>query len=755
MKKILLLVLLVQYVAFTLPAQNNECGTPDISENEYMALPWYGDEDDTFLNNFYDSLENAMGNPAARGVVQDVWWRIPVQFWIYRVNANTPGGTDPLPTEVDIQTLMDDANEAFRNNGIKIQFYLDCYEYVNNVAGITVNGFGQESLLANAYRRVGAINVHVVDNIPGAAGKFNILYNAIFIRREISFTQNDAQTFSHELGHCFGLLHTHFGAGVPCLREPVTRGRKVTLCPNGPGYTKRCNWTGDLLCDTPADPEMNNINAPGCTYTQGETDHYGDTYVPDTRNYMAVGNRGCRNNFSSGQIKWMYWWLKNVQVPLSSGANWYIVSNNTAFDIYEPDNWDITARAIAIGEVQEHSFFGAAPGNCDDTADWLRFQYPASGSSGLLRLEIRDVDTPNPVDEINVYLQNVNGTAGAQLTNLTTTVLTGMRIVELTCATLTPGQQYLVEITRDQNNIGKYEVALIDIAASLPISGPSLVCTNGSTFMLNNVPVGVQVTWQATPANLFQTSSGTLPTGVNTLILNAANNNVSGQGTLTFTINSNCGNQLQVERTIWVGLTQYLYFSASYSQSQGILLSTPYVGGGATAQWSVNGVQHAGFDIFVQPLCIDYTNIPLEISLTVENQCDLKTVCTQYILKCPPSPLLTNMGSCGGGGGEEPEFHEEYQYSVSPNPTNQLLSISVITNSDSRKTSESSTTESKSVTTIQSIALTDINGFIKYSRQYSNGPTKAEIDVSDLRKGVYMLRVSNGKHIEIHRVIID
>ncbi|MBX2964844.1 MAG: hypothetical protein KF845_01775 [Cyclobacteriaceae bacterium] len=56
MKKILLLVLLVQYVAFTLPAQNNECGTPDISEEESMALPWYGDEDDTFLTNFYDTL---------------------------------------------------------------------------------------------------------------------------------------------------------------------------------------------------------------------------------------------------------------------------------------------------------------------------------------------------------------------------------------------------------------------------------------------------------------------------------------------------------------------------------------------------------------------------------------------------------------------------------------------------------------------------------------------------------------------------
>ncbi|MBX2967131.1 MAG: T9SS type A sorting domain-containing protein [Cyclobacteriaceae bacterium] len=289
------------------------------------------------------------------------------------------------------------------------------------------------------------------------------------------------------------------------------------------------------------------------------------------------------------------------------------------------------------------------------------------------------------------------------------------------------------------------------LSPDFTISGPLLVCSSGNLFSLANVAPSASITWTATPSNLFTVSSGN---GANATL--TAANNANGQGTLTFTINSNCGNQLQIQRSVWVGLTQYLYFSASYSQSHGIMLSTPYVGGGATAQWSVNGVQHAGFDISVQPLCIDDTNQLISISLTLSNQCDSKTVCTQYMFKCPPSPTLTVWGSCGsGGGGEEPEFHEEYQYSVSPNPANQLLSISVVTSPDSRKTSESSTGESKSATTIQSIALTDINGYVKYSRQYSNGPTKAEIDVSDLKKGVYILKVSNGKHIETHRVIID
>ncbi|MBX2965620.1 MAG: S8 family peptidase [Cyclobacteriaceae bacterium] len=296
------------------------------------------------------------------------------------------------------------------------------------------------------------------------------------------------------------------------------------------------------------------------------------------------------------------------------------------------------------------------------------------------------------------------------------------------------------------------------IQAVMPtITSSSLaVCTNGTTFTLNNVPAGVTVTWTATPANLFQTSSGTLPTGVNTLILNAANNNVSGQGTITFTITTGCGNPVQLQTFAWVGLAQSLSFTASYNQSQGVMLSTPYVGGGATAMWSVNGTQHAGFDIFVQPLCIDYTNIPLEISLTVENQCDLKTVCTQYMLKCPPSPLLTNMGSCGGGGGgEEPEFHEESQYSVSPNPASRLVNVAVVPVSGSIKTNVSPSGKTKNTVTIQSIVLTDMNGQVKYSSEFLNEPEKVQIDISHLMKGIYILKISNRNYIESHRIVVE
>ena len=44
--------------SYTLYAQD-DCGTPDISEEEYMEIPWYGDS--TYLDNFHDSLMQAVG----------------------------------------------------------------------------------------------------------------------------------------------------------------------------------------------------------------------------------------------------------------------------------------------------------------------------------------------------------------------------------------------------------------------------------------------------------------------------------------------------------------------------------------------------------------------------------------------------------------------------------------------------------------------------------------------------------------------
>ncbi len=100
-------------------------------------------------------------------------------------------------------------------------------------------------------------------------------------------TQNS--TLAHEIGHYFDLLHTHetfYGAE----------------CPDG----SNCASAGDLVCDTPADPDLSlpsnmDHSSPTCTYI-GTQSRCGVPFSPDTGNVMSYASpRTCRDTFSTGQ----------------------------------------------------------------------------------------------------------------------------------------------------------------------------------------------------------------------------------------------------------------------------------------------------------------------------------------------------------------------------------------------------------------------------------------------------------------------
>ena len=108
----------------------------------------------------------------------------------------------------------------------------------------------------------------------------------------------DPSTFAHEMGHYFDLYHTHetFSFGVEC--------------PNG----TNCSTAGDLVCDTPADPQL----LPPATYENGEykvdvncvydnsdaapANCDNTPYNPPTRNLMSFSRPTCRDQFTPGQI---------------------------------------------------------------------------------------------------------------------------------------------------------------------------------------------------------------------------------------------------------------------------------------------------------------------------------------------------------------------------------------------------------------------------------------------------------------------
>jgi hypothetical protein len=490
--------------------------------------------------------------------------------------------------------------------------------------------------------------------------------------------------------------------------------------------------------DTPFNlrPDENN-----CTYVRNQTDQNGDTYNPDVSNFMAYGNIGCRSTFSSGQIKWMYWWLLNMQVPLSSGASWFMVNNNTAFDIYEPDNVAITARTIDLGETQEHSFYGAASGACEDVVDWLRFQYPTQGSSGLLRLEVRDITNPNPVNEINIYLRNLNGTTGARLWNLNTIIVPGLRYVDLSCETLFPGQEYLIEITRDQNNIGLYEVTLIDIVASLTITSSPLVCTSNTTIGLSNPPVGTTVIWTASPSNLFATSGGASTSGPGTTAtVRAANSTVSGPATITFTINSVCGVPVQIPKSIWVGTRKPLdLISVVVDPWLGRIKALVEPVPDATGYlWYRDGILYTG-----PGQNSDYVTMPIP-----RNNCSIAnySVGVKAINACGNSATYSELHI-------NPCYEGTYYYSYFPNPAFESLTIEKKQPSNTENLEEESNSL-KTETIFHNYRLYDLNSNIIVAEGTLFDKTK--IDVSTLPKGRYVLKIRLDKETEeTHHVIIN
>ncbi len=106
----------------------------------------------------------------------------------------------------------------------------------------------------------------------------------------------DNGTYPHELGHFFGLYHTHqdtqFGNSDPDA-ENVART----------GPQSNCLIAGDLLCDTDADPRYTSgfFNQSTCSYTGTQADEYGVTYTPPVDNIMSYYPDACGGIFTSDQ----------------------------------------------------------------------------------------------------------------------------------------------------------------------------------------------------------------------------------------------------------------------------------------------------------------------------------------------------------------------------------------------------------------------------------------------------------------------
>lgn len=117
-------------------------------------------------------------------------------------------------------------------------------------------------------RVANAINIYFVEDVDKGGAATGILTTiTTFPTVSIARSANGTNIFNtlvlaHEIGHCLGLWHTH-----------TTTNGVENIVRTGP--TANCLSTGDLLCDTPADPDLNisttNVNDATCLYIGGQS----------------------------------------------------------------------------------------------------------------------------------------------------------------------------------------------------------------------------------------------------------------------------------------------------------------------------------------------------------------------------------------------------------------------------------------------------------------------------------------------------
>jgi hypothetical protein len=206
---------------------------------------------------------------------------IGLTFHVVRTSAGT-GGLE----QARLDQAVLDANLAYAASGIQFcqagpTRYINSDTYYD-ITGTEYNPLRQIDVVP------GTINCYFVRSAPfcGISSFTTSSIQGIVYNNDCVALPTNRSTFPHEIGHYFNLYHTHetaFG----------------TECTNG----SNCAAAGDLVCDTPADPNvLGNISA-ACLWTGSATPPCGGAppYNPPVRNYMSYSNKDCRDHFTAQQ----------------------------------------------------------------------------------------------------------------------------------------------------------------------------------------------------------------------------------------------------------------------------------------------------------------------------------------------------------------------------------------------------------------------------------------------------------------------
>ena len=332
-----LVAVILCLMTITASAQDSECGTV-VTAEQILQEQAYHDV-------VYQAAQER----------DDYIIDIPIAVHILRLGDGT-GGLDPA----DLQGIFDSTNIILAPGNLHffqygdIDYIDDDYYYYNLANSSDYDAVRNTNLVMEA------VNVYFVPGSDisgfgycGISAFTSSGVRGILVSNSCVDVTTNKSTFAHEVGHYFDLYHTHetaFG----------------TECPDG----SNCTYTGDLLCDTPADPNFYDDGIyyvseyPECEYDHSHSIPGGCglvPYDPDPSNLMSYSRKLCRDNFTLEQYAKFRSVAENIRTELSLGINGIYTVPRQVQDSYAllGNSMEDSVQIVNIGE-NTLEFTGAA-----------------------------------------------------------------------------------------------------------------------------------------------------------------------------------------------------------------------------------------------------------------------------------------------------------------------------------------------------------------------------------------------------------
>ena len=388
---------------------------------------------------------------------------LPVVFHIVRQNSGSGGASYS-----GIQCQLANTNVQYASANLSFTEYTTV-DYINDDNLYNFQQLSDESSLLS-HNVTNVVNVYYVNTVVTNAGN-NVGGYAFFpwmsnpsIHYIIIPLGNsvDNSTLSHEMGHFFGLLHTHETA-------------------NGTEFVNgsNCSTTGDLLCDTPADPGLQSCTNSSCQYTcTSSTDPNGQHYSPLVNNLMSYARSSCRQLFTNKQNSRINFYYVNLRSYLNCGPTPSSNDNCPGTSLTS----STTCNYLSNQTVNNATASGKPKGSCDGytgtaaLADvWYNFQ--AVGTSSTITVD------PNgsALDAVIIaYNSCTNNT-------------------EIGCSDVTGGAGALSTLTIPTTAGNTYYVRFYDYGLQTTNGDFRICVTGGSSCIvpnspLNNAPTNITAT---------------------------------------------------------------------------------------------------------------------------------------------------------------------------------------------------------------------------------------------------------------------